>query len=160
MKNDFITAVNNHELSKVRMMLSNELLIDPRGDSFSEMLDYAKNNLPDLFEVDKPARLDIPSSKEEWTQELLSSVKMELNLNFSKEKLTLYLEIANWVFREKIAAYDEQVSDSNDDSQLSSVSKYDEFEAINWKNIAVVGLAILAIVVILIFAIASIKKNK
>ena len=101
MKTGFTEAVNSHELAKVRMMLCNELLLDPRGNTFSEMLAYAKDNLHDLFEENKESNYEIPIDKSQWDSVLLSKVKRDLNSNFSVEKLALFQEIAMWVGREK-----------------------------------------------------------
>ena len=43
MKQDFINAVENKYLAKVRISLSIELLLDPRGNTFGEMLSFAMN---------------------------------------------------------------------------------------------------------------------
>ena len=50
MKQDFVEAVDAKDLAMVRIALSNELLLDPRGATFTEMLKYAVDNIPDLFE--------------------------------------------------------------------------------------------------------------
>ena len=46
MKQRYINAVTGRNLVKVRIMLADELLLDPRGNTFKEMLAYAKQNLP------------------------------------------------------------------------------------------------------------------
>ena len=41
MDSKFIDAVQSKKLVRVRLALSNELMLDPRGVTFSEMLRYA-----------------------------------------------------------------------------------------------------------------------
>ena len=96
MNNEFIKAVEDKKVKTVRMMLSNELLLDPRGETFGKMLQYSKENLDNLFEPNEPARFDIPTNKEEWTDEVVSKMKRDLNMNFSIEKLSLFAEMAKW----------------------------------------------------------------
>ena len=108
MKQEFISTVNQHDLAKVRMMLSNELLMDPRGKTFSEMLSYAKDNLSDLFEPNQPSKFEIPSDKSMWTDSLVSKMKRDLNMNFSIEKLAIFVEMAKWAGKEKAASLDEK----------------------------------------------------
>ena len=48
----FIKLVEEGNLIRVRLSLSNELLLDPRGDSFREMKRFAESQLPDLYEPD------------------------------------------------------------------------------------------------------------
>lgn len=94
---EFKKAVEDKKLAMVRMMLSNELLSDPTGQSFGEMLAYAKDRLPDLFEAEKPSKFSIPADKAEWNDEVLSQMKRDLNMNFSVEKLTLFVEMAKFL---------------------------------------------------------------
>ena len=120
MKTEFIQAVSNHELAKVRMMLSNELLLDPRGRTFSEMLALAKDSLPDLFEENRESTYDIPSDKNLWTDTLVSKVKRDLNSNFSVEKLALFQEMAMWVGKDKASNLEaEEKSQASNDSHGS-----------------------------------------
>lgn len=117
MNNEFIKAVEENKVKNVRMMLSNELLMDPRGKTFSEMLEYAKDRMADLFEPNKPARFDIPADKEEWTADIVSKMKRDLNMNFSVEKLMLFEEMAKWNGRDKAEKLDNDKKDKNINSQ-------------------------------------------
>lgn len=108
MTEEFITVVNSNNLPIVRMMLSNELLLDPRGKSFAEMLEFAKDKLPNLFEVEKASRFAIPANKEEWTDDTLSKMKRDLNMNFSVEKLALFEEMAKYLGANKAASLDNE----------------------------------------------------
>lgn len=63
MKQKFITAVNAGDVVSVRLMLSNELMLDPRGKSFDEMLFFAEKQLLNLYEADNQKYYDIPSDK-------------------------------------------------------------------------------------------------
>lgn len=108
MTEEFITAVKSNNLPKVRMMLSNELLLDPRGESFAEMLNFAKDKLSGLFEEEKPSRFSIPADKTEWTASTLSQMKRDLNINFSVEKLALFEEMAKYLGTDKASSLDEE----------------------------------------------------
>lgn len=83
MKQDFINAVENKNLAKVRISLSNELLLDPRGNTFGEMLSFAMSHISNLFEENKEANYSVPP-QEAWNQEFLFEVKSDLDSNFSK----------------------------------------------------------------------------
>lgn len=108
MKQKFIDAVHEHNLTKVRMMLADELLLDPRGASFSEMLEYAKTNLVDLFEPNKESDYIISDDRNTWNMEFLSRVKQDLITNFSVEKLAFFQEIAMEVGKDKAKALTEE----------------------------------------------------
>lgn len=106
MTQEFKVAVADHNLPIVRMMLSNELIGDPRGESFSEMLQYAKEALPDLFEAEEPSRFSIPADKEDWNEDVVSEMKRDLNMNFSVEKLALFVEMTQYVGKERAEELD------------------------------------------------------
>lgn len=123
MNNEFIKAVEENKVKTVRMMLSNELLMDPRGKTFSEMLEYAKDRMADLFEPNEPARFDIPADKEEWTADVVSKMKRDLNMNFSVEKLKLFEEMAKWNGRDKAEKLDNNDNINNGNNQRHESTK-------------------------------------
>lgn len=99
MKAKFIKAVNECDLLSVRISISNELMLDPRGKSFKEMLAYAESNLTNLYEEH-----DGVSYSEEtgtWNESFLFNLKNDLDYNFSRERLTMYEKVAKFVLREK-----------------------------------------------------------
>lgn len=97
----FIEAINANDIKLVRLQLANQLLVDPRGDTFSEMLKYAIEKCDNLFEENKPSNYDISPDKGTWTKEILFKAKSDLRDNFSEEKLALLSEIAMHVGKEK-----------------------------------------------------------
>lgn len=103
MKENFIKAVDEGKVGRVRIALANELLLDPRGKTFSEMLTYAKDRLPDLFEENKEANYTL-IPKEQWNEDFLNKVANDLDLNFSLEKLVFYQAVIEEVEKDKIEA--------------------------------------------------------
>ena len=99
MDSKFIDAVQSKKLVRVRLALSNELMLDPRGVTFSEMLRYAESNLSSLYQDDDGKIYDNEKSK--WSEDFLYDLKNGLDLNFSREKLALYEAVAKFVLREK-----------------------------------------------------------
>lgn len=122
MTQEFIQAVKQHDLASVRMMLSNELLFDPRGETFGEMLAYAKDNLSDLFEEERPSRFSIPSEPEEWNVDVLSKMKRALNINFSVEKLALFEKMAKYIGKDKAKTLDDNETKKRSKDSKSSRS--------------------------------------
>lgn len=108
MKQKYIDAVAEHRLVKVRMMLADELLLDPRGETFTEMLEYAKNNLSDLFEPNKVSNYEIPLDENSWDIELASTIKQDLISNFSIEKLALFEKVARKIGEGKARTLNEE----------------------------------------------------
>lgn len=107
MKQKFIELVKSGDVRKVRLSLSNELLLDPRGKAFAEMLNYAKANLSNLFEENREARYEV-LPKEQWDENFLFIVKSDLDSNFSVEKLAFYQAVIEIVGKDKMASLDEE----------------------------------------------------
>lgn len=107
MKQKFIESVKSGDVRKVRLSLSNELLLDPRGKAFAEMLNYAKANLSNLFEENREARYEV-LPKEQWDENFLFTVKSDLDSNFSVEKLAFYQTVIEIVGKDKMASLDEE----------------------------------------------------
>lgn len=119
MKTRYKEAVEEHNLEKVRIMLADELLLDPRGVTFSEMLEYAKKELPDLFVPDKESNYSISDDRSTWSIELISTIKQDMISNFSVEKLELFRTVAMEVGKAKAKSLYDGEWTSNDNSVFS-----------------------------------------
>src|SRR5574344_563829 len=106
MKQKFMTAVNNSDVIMVRIFLTGELMLDPRGYSFREMLAYADSKIHDLFDSDDNSEL--VTDQLLWDNQYLSKLKSQLDSNFSKKKLSLYESVAKSVLKDKAKALAEE----------------------------------------------------
>ena len=94
MKNKYIEAVESGNIVRVRLSLSNELMLDPRGDSFNEMKAFAESHMTNLYDEDDSKSYSMNVS--DWNEEL-----DDLDDNFSKEKLSIYEKVAKTVLKDK-----------------------------------------------------------
>lgn len=106
MKAKFIKAVESGDLVSVRLFIANELMLDPRGKSFSEMKNFAEDKFSNLYDVDNAKSYS--SVKTEWNEELLFSIKNDLDDNFSKERLAIYEKVAKYVLKDKAEQLDKE----------------------------------------------------
>lgn len=106
MRVKFTKMVESHDLFGVRLSLADEMLIDPRGKTFKEMLAYAEEQLPDLYETDNG--IIYTHEVSEWTKDLLYKLKYDLSKNFSREKLTLFVKMAQYVLKDKAERLDQE----------------------------------------------------
>lgn len=111
MKAKFLKAVEEKDFLNVRLFLTNELLLDPRGRSFKEMLSYAEANLTELFESSDGKTYG--QTEEEWDKDFMNLLKNDLDRNFSQERLNLYEKVAKSVLKEKAMDLDEKESHTN-----------------------------------------------
>lgn len=121
MKQKFIKAVENRDVEGVRLFLSNELMLDPRGISFNEMKSYAESELPGLYENDNGKTFSIDESL--WNEDFLFSIKNELDSNFSREHLEFYEKVAKRVLASKASNLNEEESRKKEKKETNSSSK-------------------------------------
>lgn len=81
---DFKEAVANNNTTRVRIMIKDNLIYDPSGKEFEEMLKYAKTALPTL--MDEHDGEDFKSS-DEWDEDYLNELMVTVVSNFSAERL-------------------------------------------------------------------------
>lgn len=122
MDKDFTQDVDNGNVKSVRLDLSNELLMDPRGETFKEMLTYAMGKLPNLFEENKEANYSVPP-QEDWDEDFLFVVKNDLDSNFSKEKLAFYQAVIEKVGKTKAIDIEKEECESQNNKQQQSGSE-------------------------------------
>ena len=106
MKVKFIKAVESRDLVSVRLFIANELMLDPRGKSFTEMKNFAEAKFDNLYDPDNAKSYS--SVKTDWNEELLFSIKNDLDDNFSKEKLAVYESVAKYVLKDKAEELDKE----------------------------------------------------
>ena len=106
MKVKFIKAVESRDLVSVRLFIANELMLDPRGKSFAEMKNFAEAKFDNLYDPDNAKSYS--SVKTDWNEELLFSIKNDLDDNFSKEKLAVYESVAKYVLKDKAKELDKE----------------------------------------------------
>lgn len=83
----FKEAVERKDTILVRVMLKNSLLLSSSEEDFDDMLNYAKEKLPDLMDAHDGERLK--AEEEEWTRDYLDQQLVRLVSNFSQERIGL-----------------------------------------------------------------------
>ena len=123
----FIKLVEEGNIIRVRLSLSNELLLDPRGDSFREMKRFAESQLPDLYEPGNGTAYSKPA--DEWDKDFLFQVKNDLDNNFSESLLLVYEGVAKEVLKEKAIHLEQE--------EAAEVQPYNDEgeETINYKKV-------------------------
>ena len=106
MKPKFKKAVDTGDLVSTRLYLANEMMLDPRGKSFVEMRNYAESVIPELYDVHDGSIFE--NNKELWNENLLFSIKNDLDSNFSRERLVYYFNLAKEVLKDTAANLDEE----------------------------------------------------
>lgn len=106
MKAKFIKAVDTADIVSTRLFLANELMLDPRGETFHEMKIYAESRLNNLYEPDNGHIYD--ETEDAWNEKFLFNLKNDLDFNFSRERLAFYEKVIKTVLKEKAEALNEE----------------------------------------------------
>ena len=138
MKTKFKKAVEERDIISVRIFLSNELLLDPRGKSFNKMKVFAESNIPDLYEQDNGRSYDIPISQ--WDENFLYKVKNDLDTNFSEKQLFFYEKVAKEVLKEKAILLEEEERNAREDKHVSKETKEISYKKI-YTGVTIAGAA-------------------
>lgn len=85
--NEFMEAVSENKKTRVRIMLKDIMIVDPGLKSFGEMLRYAENNMPDLYDPhDGEQYMEDPAA---WTEDDMNRQMVAVVTNFSRERVDL-----------------------------------------------------------------------
>lgn len=95
---DFIDAVEEGNVLRVKLMLKNSLLIDPTCQSFDQMFSFANERIANL--IDKHDGETLKSS-EEWDEEYYNVQTVKIVNNFSRERIDLLKSMAKKLYAKK-----------------------------------------------------------
>ena len=131
---EFKDAVQNQNKVRVRIMLKDSLLIDPSGDDFQQMLDYAKVQMPSLMDEHNG---EVFKTAEQWDETYLNEQMVAVVNNFSEDRIEL---LQNMVFK----LYEPQQSTSH--TEHTKEDREDGLSSMQKTGVAVAGVGAVAIV--------------
>lgn len=92
---EFTEACGSRNRRLVRIKLGNIITIDPTLKSFREMCVYAEEHIPDLYDSHSG---EIKRDKSTWTKDYYNEQQSELSFNFSRERLQLICDMAQYIY--------------------------------------------------------------
>ena len=99
---EFKAAVADKNLLRTRIMLKDSFVLDPTFVQLSEMLSYARANLPDLMVTYDGDYLEEESSK--WTAETMNEELVQLVTNFSDIRIIHLKKVVSKVLSQEAEA--------------------------------------------------------
>lgn len=143
MKEKFKKTVDKRDLEGTRLSLANEMMLDPRGDSFCEMRQYAEASFPQLYDVHDGELFD--KNQDKWDETLLFSTKNALDDNFSKERLDFYYALAKVVLKDKAKRLKDEHKEKSGkeaDFKINSSNKTHTSANLLYAGVAIGGIII------------------
>lgn len=92
---EFMEACNSRNKRFIRIKLGNIITIDPTLKTFEEMKNYAEQRIPDLYDVHSG---ELRKDKSCWTKDYYNEQQSELSFNFSKERLQMLCDMAQYIY--------------------------------------------------------------
>lgn len=93
--NAFYKAVEEKNISRVRIMMKNSLLVDPTFDEFDEMETEAASYIDNLYEEHDGK--EMVEDKSKWTDEYMHKVMTDVLFNFSRERIDHLKEVITYL---------------------------------------------------------------
>lgn len=117
---EFIDAVLNSKITRVRIMLKDIMLVDPSLNTFDEMLVYAEKNMSGLFDEHDGEKLKKYST--DWTQDYMNQQMVSVVTNFSKERIAVLKDIVKHLYGNKVKSENENIRKTTPSVSISRVT--------------------------------------
>jgi hypothetical protein len=92
---EFMEACNSRNKRFIRIKLGNIITIDPTLETFREMKRYAEQYISDLYDVHAG---ELRKDKSSWTKDYYNEQQSELSFNFSRERLQMLCDMAQYIY--------------------------------------------------------------
>lgn len=100
MTKEFVEAVENGKLLRVRIMLKDILLIDPTAEKFDEMENFANAKLAGLYDEHDEEKLNYDAAY--WNEDYLNKQMVNVLNNFSRERVKLLKNMVRHIYANKV----------------------------------------------------------
>jgi hypothetical protein len=92
---EFLEACNGGNKRLIRIKLGNIITIDPTLKTFREMQGYAEQHIVGLYDVHSG---ELRKDRSCWTKDYYNEQQSELSFNFSRERLQLLCDMAQYIY--------------------------------------------------------------
>lgn len=96
----FKKAVEENSKVHVRIMLKDAMLVDPSMKNFNEMISYAEQKMPDLYDLHDGEKLK--DSEADWNRDYMNEQMVAGVTNFSRERISLLKQIIRYLYKDQI----------------------------------------------------------
>ncbi|MHC0037732.1 hypothetical protein [Pseudoneobacillus sp. C159] len=114
---EFKQAIKDNDTRLVRIMLKDNLVIDPTFVEFDQMLSMAEE-MKDLYDEHDGEVLNYDVTK--WSKDYLNEQMVQVVFNFSKERLSLLKSMSRHILKERKAKIEKERTAS---SQTITISR-------------------------------------
>lgn len=136
---EFVEAVENGKLLRVRIMLKDILLVDPTATKFEEMESYANSKIGNLYDEQDEEKLNYDVTC--WDEDYLNEQMVNVVNNFSKERIALLKDMVRYIYRDKVQKIrNEESSSQNQEKRVITQKHIGTGVAVAGAAVAVAGI--------------------
>lgn len=114
---ELMDAVNNNDIVMAKIILKNNMLLDPSFALYDETSAYVKNALGDFS--DEHDGEEFESDVDKWDKDYLAALMVDLMLNFSKERIEHIRKVCAKIYKKTCSIHttktESAYTHSNDD---------------------------------------------
>ena len=96
---EFMETVDMGKTLRTKIMLKDSMLVDPTLITFEEMISYAEDKMPDLY--DEHDEEVLKYSVGDWTESYLNAQMVAVVGNFSRERIELLKNVVRYLYKDK-----------------------------------------------------------
>lgn len=115
--NEFMEAVQSEKMIRVRIMLTDSLLVDPTAVQFDEMERYATENMGNIYTEHDGEKLNF--NVEAWNEEYLNQQMVIVVNCFSKERIDLLKDMVRYLYKDKVNKIRSEMNDTHNQSHIT-----------------------------------------
>lgn len=115
--NEFMEAVQDGKMMRVRIMLKDSLLVDPTGAQFDEMERYATDHMGDIYTEHDGETLNFDVTS--WNENYLNQQMVAVVNCFSKERIELLKDMVRFLYKEKANKIRNEANSSHDQIHIT-----------------------------------------
>ena len=119
---EFIEAVENGKLLRVRIMLKDILLVDPTATKFEEMESFANSRLSNLYDEHDEETLNYDVTA--WVEDYLNEQMVAVVNNFSKKRIELLKSMVRHIYKDKVQRIRQEESSSRNQEKRIITQKH------------------------------------
>lgn len=148
---DFKNAVEINDMDLVRMMLKDSLMIDPTGNLFDELFNYAQDRLGNEL-LEKHDGENFIYDKNLWNKDFFNQEMIKLIDNFSLERISFLKKVCKFIYSDYIKfKQSERIVVKPLNNKISNKNKKVKRGTKNYSRIKYFGAVIFVIVLIILF---------
>lgn len=138
---EFEEAVRESNLTRVRVMLKDSLVVDPSFREFDKLEEYARKKLNNLYENHDEDEFEF--EKDKWDKNYMNQELNNLMYNFSNERIKHLKNVCKYIYSDRIDNIGKVKSNNNEENiRIIGTKKISTVATVGGVGLVVAGLVL------------------